>query len=490
MARWLESRALGAILAIAGPLRTDCRGLGGGQRGHGLFAAFPPPDVGISSPGGQHWVFAAEAVQLVGTVDAEVLGRHLRATGDGRWRPLLVGAVPELPPSSGLGGAVERAAAASAGAGRTPLSVGIGSFRNTSSGTYLEMAVAFPACQVPLGEPAMQMLCTSFLTCQDQLPDCAYTYMLLSYTNVPAAVEHIRASGVDARLVPAFRYEVQPATAEAGAAVSFSITGPEGEEVLAGTVETSPPLRDDHADHDGEGGRGERRSMFTVGRGPGFRTQMFVGSPGVAIPEQLRHICAFPDDLDAGPVRISGPMSAGDLLGELKFELEAAFHMPNLRVVRLPPWGAAPTSTPNAPAPQVLRPPPPSRPARHSHSAAAAAASPFGGIGGEVQMEGGRRAPWATASASGSAGAPVESLTTSRHRRRDVMETGPRAAVGGSEFPWALHQERAPQEPAAPRPLAQLVAGAAGGAAAGSAEAAAAAKVARGGSFPWHLHEA
>ncbi|CAE8629523.1 unnamed protein product, partial [Polarella glacialis] len=87
----------------------------------------------------QHTVFEAESVQLVGTADADALEAALRASGDGRWRPLRIRGA-EQPPDS-----LDQVA--SQPGMRALMSIGIGDFRNTSVGRYQEMVLAFPACE-------------------------------------------------------------------------------------------------------------------------------------------------------------------------------------------------------------------------------------------------------------------------------------------------------------------------------------------------------
>merc|ERR1711971_146934 len=81
-----------------------------------------------------------------------------------------------------------------------------------------------------------------------------------------------------------------------------------------------------------------------------------VGSPGIMKEgRQARHFCGFPGDLDVQPARIAGPLYAGPLLDQLRFQPESAFHLPAFRVVRLPPWGfGRPTAL--APSPQEATP--------------------------------------------------------------------------------------------------------------------------------------
>lgn len=132
--RWVVRRHVGVggggrgkAAEVSGCVRSS-RSPTRGDRGHGLFAAFPPPAPGAAGDG-THFVYEAETVQLVGTADAAAVESFLRSRGDARWRPL------RIADPGGAGGAT-----------RALLSVGIGDFRNTSTGPYLELAVALPAC--------------------------------------------------------------------------------------------------------------------------------------------------------------------------------------------------------------------------------------------------------------------------------------------------------------------------------------------------------
>lgn len=318
------------------------RGIAG--RGHGLFAAFPPPPPGTAgSPWQPHAVFEAESIQLVGTVDANALQRKLLDSSDVSWKPLnIAGSEPDSV--------------------RALFSVGIGNFRNTTAGPYKEMAVAFPACLAD-GEPEpLKLRCRSFIDCQDQHPDCTHTYMFWSVANDESASIHLRNGGVDVKIASAFEYFVQPASTEKPGFVKFAVHDPSGEELIAGGVETSPPLP--AGQESAEDNVEQSNAMFNIGRGPGYRLQPFVGPPVLGnAKSQSRHLCAFPGDLDAQPVRISGGIRAGNLFDELDFQLEGAFRFSRFTFVRLPPWGAekdgpetCTQSTARAPMPKAQRP--------------------------------------------------------------------------------------------------------------------------------------
>lgn len=417
-------------------------------------------------------------MQLVGTVDAAALEAALRRTSDSSWRPLRISGDPRRQAPQAEATAPDGGGGLAGDVGRAMLSVGVGDFRNTSSGPYFELALAFPACQVPAEEEALVLPCSSFITCQDQLPDCSHTYMFKSWANHVQAVQHIREGGINAELASDFRYRRREATVDSGGSVEFSVLAPDGTEVLEGAVETAPPSS---ADQDTAGAG----SAFSMGRGPGYRMQLFVGSPGVleAKPSQGKHICAFPNDLDMSPTRIAEPLRAGALLTkELDFKIEGAFYLSNLRVVRLPPWGHRGEGDQST-VPKETRVGAQSSATRAPQSGQSASSSPTAFQ--DAGWEEGSRAPWANAPADTS------------HRNSAGAVSGEGSA--SSNFPWHLHDNDrvASVPPAGPRPVPQSVASSSKDAQ-GDGVAPRTVPSSEGGvkdpgdrdsAFPWHLHE-
>jgi len=440
------------------------RGING--RGHGLFAAFP-----WTGDPEQHLVYEAESVQLVGTADARVLEAVLRRARDDRWYPLRMdggGAAGEgaVADHSDQTDAIATTADVVEPAPRTPLSIGIGQFKNTSIGSYLELALAFPACE----EEAHALPCDSFMACQDKMPDCAHTYMHTNFVSDPEIAKQIRLGGINAQHASEFRFGTQADSDDSlGRILDFSVRGPHGEEVLEGTVQAAVPFP--------RGGEGGEMPEFAKSR-PGFRMQPFVGPPHVLGTAQARHLCAFPDDLAVVPARVVGPVRAGGLLVDLDFKLEGALHLSDLQVVRLPPWGvdragASGGSTARAqqqavPASQTAMPPAmrkrPEEPTASRRGGGGAPPAPppppagggDGGIFGDLMafddatLERSSRAPWAgvnrgqvaAADAEGAAARAAAGAHQSQHKG------------GGSDaaFPWHMHDEahRAAPPPSSP----------------------------------------
>lgn len=263
-----------------------------------LFDAFPNVDAR------QHSVYDAEVLQIVGTVDGAALLAALGASGDRRWWPLTISGARSL------------------------LSIGVGDFLDTSGGAYRELAIAFPACEAAtVGSTLPPLTCASFAACQVELPDCTHTYMFVSFVTQATMLQHIREGGVDA--VHAGSFDLLRA---ADHTVKFDVRGPDGAAVLSGAVQTAAP---------------ETSLLGDLLSGPapappgrGHSLQPFVGRPGVAGPGQARHICVFESGVTVNAARIAGPLELGELLQSLDFSVEGAFHLPALRLVRLPAWGA------------------------------------------------------------------------------------------------------------------------------------------------------
>lgn len=277
-------------------------------QGDSLFSVFPP-----EADDAQHTVFEANALQLVGTVDGDALDAALSQVQDTRWRPLRI--------------FTKAATSEDSRPTRALFSVGVGDFHNTSAGPYRELAMAFPACEA---SEAVELSCRSFVACQDKLPDCAYTYMFRSWVSCDAGLHSGRQGGTDAKLAAEFTFgldEKASAASHTGHVLAFSVLGPGGEEVLQGSIEVAPPDSGSAA-------------APPVSQGRNYRLNPMVGSPGVLeAGRQARHLCGFPSDLDVQPGRMAGPLYAGPLLNQLRFQPEGAFHLPTFRLVRLPPWG-------------------------------------------------------------------------------------------------------------------------------------------------------
>ncbi|CAE7211889.1 unnamed protein product [Symbiodinium sp. CCMP2592] len=156
----------------------------------------------------QHAVYDAESVQIVGTARVEGLQDSLSSR---RWRPVQLSEDGKEP--------------------RALMSVGIGDFRNTSSGPYRELAIAFPACE----NEDVVLDCGSFMHCQDKLPACAHTFMLRSYASNEAAVLSARSAGISAQLSTRFEFSLEKAGR--GHILAFSVMGSEDDELLLGKVE-------------------------------------------------------------------------------------------------------------------------------------------------------------------------------------------------------------------------------------------------------------
>eukprot|EP00930_Biecheleria_cincta_P075186 TRINITY_DN62360_c0_g1_i1.p1 TRINITY_DN62360_c0_g1~~TRINITY_DN62360_c0_g1_i1.p1 ORF type:complete len:433 (-),score=64.33 TRINITY_DN62360_c0_g1_i1:55-1353(-) len=277
-----------------------------------LFDIFPAVDVA------QHSVFAAESVQLVGTVDAAALEAALPAPAGRRWRGLRIS-------DEALEGR----------APRVLLSVGIGSFRNTSIGAYKELAIAFPSCE---SEKDITLECKNFISCQSRFPDCAYTFMFRSFASTEAAVALGRAVSIDTLPTEQFTFGPDP---DRPNWLSFSAVGTDGEEVLRGSVELSPGNTAAHASS------GDGQAAAGAPAAGGYRLQTFVGGlEGQKDSRRtVRHLCAFPSGLPALPARLAGDVHGGDLLRDLDFEVDGALHLPMLQLVRLPPWGGSGSSS-------------------------------------------------------------------------------------------------------------------------------------------------
>eukprot|EP00439_Symbiodinium_sp_Y106_P085246 s1099_g27.t4 len=156
----------------------------------------------------QHAVYDAESVQIVGTARVEGLQASLSSR---RWRPVQLSEDGKEP--------------------RALMSVGIGDFRNTSSGPYRELAIAFPACE----NEDVVLDCGSFMHCQDKLPACAHTFMFRSYASNEAAVLSARSAGISAQLSTRFEFSLE--RAGRGHILAFSVMGSEDDELLLGKVE-------------------------------------------------------------------------------------------------------------------------------------------------------------------------------------------------------------------------------------------------------------
>ncbi|CAE7651037.1 STE20 [Symbiodinium sp. CCMP2456] len=222
---------------------------------------------------------------------------------------------------------------------RALMSVGIGDFRNTSSGPYRELAIAFPACE----NEDIVLDCGSFMHCQDKLPACAHTFMFRSYASNEAAVLSARSAGISAQL--STRFEFSREKAGRGHILAFSVMGSEDDELLQGKVEVI----------NSHGGEGDTTGMADPRRGDqGYRLQLFVaeGNDG----RGARHICSFPSGLQAAPARIVGDMNGGDFFRDVGFQPEGAMHLPSLQVVRLPSWGGMTHATSAASAIQSSQP--------------------------------------------------------------------------------------------------------------------------------------
>eukprot|EP00928_Gymnodinium_smaydae_P003297 TRINITY_DN11183_c0_g1_i2.p1 TRINITY_DN11183_c0_g1~~TRINITY_DN11183_c0_g1_i2.p1 ORF type:complete len:304 (+),score=62.12 TRINITY_DN11183_c0_g1_i2:264-1175(+) len=125
------------------------------------------------------------------------------------------------------------------------------------------------------------------------------------------------------------------------------VKGPGGEEVIKVAVEVpsalpSAPTRrsgddEDVPDLDEEDPDDEGRAKAAK---DGYQLQPYVGAPGVLdAGVQVRHLCAFPSGVDVRPARLDGSIMGGPFLQDLGFRLEGVLHLPDVSIVRLPPWG-------------------------------------------------------------------------------------------------------------------------------------------------------
>ncbi|CAE7942075.1 unnamed protein product [Symbiodinium sp. KB8] len=159
----------------------------------------------------QHAVYDAESLQIVGTARVDGLQASLSSR---RWRPVQLSEDGKEP--------------------RALMSVGIGDFRNTSSGPYRELAIAFPACE----NEDIVLDCGSFMHCQDKLPACAHTFMFRSYASNEAAVLSVRSAGISAQLSTRFDFSLEKGGR--GHILAFSVMGSEDDELMLGKDGLSP----------------------------------------------------------------------------------------------------------------------------------------------------------------------------------------------------------------------------------------------------------
>ena len=248
-----------------------------------FFQTFPVVDEA------QHAVFDAESVQIIGTASAGALEKHLPAG----WKLLRLGDAQTKEIQT-----------------QALMSVGVGDFRNTSCGPYRELAIAVPACE---GEE-IYLDCGSFMRCQEKLPHCSHMFMLRSFASTEAAVRSAHAAGIAAEFSSRFDFSVN--TSGKSSRLAFAV-GSASNELLMGEVEV--------VKNEESGGRG------LSNRG-GYRLQLFASEGG-------RHICAFPNGLEAAPARMVDDIHGGDFFHDIDFQPEGVLHLPVLQVMRLPTWG-------------------------------------------------------------------------------------------------------------------------------------------------------